>query len=111
MSSFRCWLALALTAFVAGCSDAPGTVKVDLKRKPVPGKTVASFGAETITDAELAQSFAHLTPYPRARYQTLEQKREYVDGLVRYELLPRGAARRNLQNDPEVVETMKRVMV
>lgn len=106
----RCILTLALAALV-GCSDAPGTVKVELKRKTVPGKTVATFSHETITDAELAGHFAELNPYTRARYQTLEQKREYLDGLVRYELLTREAARRNLQNDPEVVETMKRVMV
>jgi peptidyl-prolyl cis-trans isomerase C len=111
MISARCILALALAALAVGCSDAPGTVKVELKRKGVPGKTVATFGAETITDAELAGNFAQLNPYTRARYQTLEQKREYLDGLVRYELLTREAARRNLQNDPEVVETMKRVMV
>ncbi len=111
MISARCIFALALAALAAGCSDAPGVVKVDLRRKPVAGKTVATFGAETLTDAELANSFALLNPYTRARYQTLEQKREYVDGLVRYELLTREAARRNLHNDPEVVETMKRVMV
>lgn len=111
MTLSRCLLALALCALAPSCTDAPGTVKVELKRKSAPGKTVATFGGETITDAELAQRFAELNPYTRARYQTLEQKREYLDGLVRYELLAREAARKNLQNDPEVVESMKRVMV
>lgn len=96
---------------VLSCTPAPGSVTVELKRKAPPGKTVATFGSETITDAELAQRFAELNPYTRARYQTLEQKREYLDGLVRYELLAREAARRGLHNDPEVVESMKRVMV
>ena len=86
-------------------------MKVELKRKAPAGKPVATYGAETITDSELTARFAELNPYTRARYQTLEQKREYLDGLVRYELLAREAARRNLQNDPEVVESMKRVMV
>jgi peptidyl-prolyl cis-trans isomerase C len=102
---------LAFALAVVGCSDGPGTVKVDLKRKAVSGKTVATFGGETLTDAELAGNFAQLNPYTRARYQTVEQKREYLDGLIRYELLSREAARRGLQNDPEVVETLKRVMV
>lgn len=109
MITSRCIAALALLALA--CNDPPGTVKVELKRKGPAGKPVATYGAETITDAELAQRFAELNPYTRARYQTLEQKREYLDGLVRYELLAREAARRNLQNDPEVVEAMKRVMV
>ena len=109
MMRFPRWI--LLVALASGCFDAPGTVKVELKRKPVAGKTVATFSGEKITDAELAQNFAQLNPYTRARYQTLEQKREYLDGLVRYDLLTREAARRNLQNDSEVVETMKRVMV
>ncbi|MBS1150965.1 MAG: peptidyl-prolyl cis-trans isomerase, partial [Myxococcaceae bacterium] len=111
MITSRCLAALALTSLALACNDPPGTVKVELKRKGPAGKSVATYGAETITDAELATRFAELNPYTRARYQTLEQKREYLDGLVRYELLAREAARRNLQNDPEVVEAMKRVMV
>lgn len=111
MTSTQRIAAVALIALASSCTDAPGTVKVELKKKSLQGKPVATFGAETITDAELAQRFAELNPYTRARYQTLEQKREYLDGLVRYELLAREAARRNLQNDPEVVESMKRVMV
>ena len=111
MITARCLAALALTSLALACNDPPGTVKVELSRKGPAGKAVATWGAQTITDAELAARFAELNPYTRARYQTLEQKREYLDGLVRYELLAREAARRNLQNDPEVVETMKRVMV
>ena len=111
MRAPRCWLALALAAGGVGCAQAPGKVTVELQARRVPGKTVATFGTRTITDAELAAHFAELNPYTRARYQTLEQKRDYLDGLVRYELLTREAARRDLQNDPEVVETMKRVMV
>ena len=107
----RCVAAVALLSLVPACKDPPGTVKVELKRKGPPGKPVATYGSETITDTELAARFAELNPYTRARYQTLEQKREYLDGLVRYELLAREAARRNLQNDLEVVEAMKRVMV
>lgn len=111
MITLRCTLGVALAGLLAGCGDPAGTVKVELKRKSPAGKAVATYGTQTITDTELATRFAELNPYTRARYQTLEQKREYLDGLVRYELLAREAARRNLQNDPEVVESMKRVMV
>jgi peptidyl-prolyl cis-trans isomerase C len=52
-----------------------------------------------------------MNPYARARYQTLEQRREYVEGMVRFELLAKEAIRRGLQNDPDVVEAAKRVMV
>jgi peptidyl-prolyl cis-trans isomerase C len=41
----------------------------------------------------------------------VEQKRDYLEGLVRFELLSQEAVRRGLVNDPEVVESTKKVMV
>lgn len=75
------------------------------------GPVVARFGGETITVGELGQRFSEMNPYARARYQTVEQRRDYVEGLARFELLSREAIRRGLQNDPDVVEAAKRVMV
>lgn len=72
---------------------------------------VARFGSETITAAELNQRFAEMNPYARARYQTMEQRKDYVEGLARFELLSKEAIKRGLQNDPDVVEAAKRVMV
>lgn len=104
---------LALCLF-ATC-DAPGTAKVDFRRSLPVGVTggtwVARFAGETVTDAELAQRFAEMNPYARARFQTVEQRREYLDGLVRFELLAREAVRRGLHHEPEVVEAARRVMV
>ena len=88
---------------------------MDFRRTPPIGVTggtwVAKFSGQTITDAELAQRFSEMNPYARARFQTVEQRRDYVEGLVRFELLAQEAVRRNLQNDPEVVEAARRVMV
>ncbi|MEW6435389.1 MAG: peptidyl-prolyl cis-trans isomerase [Myxococcota bacterium] len=107
-------LALVTALLLTACNET-GTAKVDFRRRPVPGATggtwVARFGGDTITDRELNQRFAEMNPYARARYQTVEQRREYVDGLVRFELLSQEAVRQGLANDPEVVETAKRVMV
>lgn len=95
--------------------DTPGVAKVDFRRTPPPGVTggewVAKFSGQRVTDAELARRFAEMNPYARARFQTVEQRRDYVDGLVRFELLAQEAVRRNLHNDPEVVEAARRVMV
>lgn len=72
---------------------------------------VARFGHDAVTDAELTQRFAEMNPYARARFQTVEARRDYVDGLVRFELLAQEAIRQGLASDPEVVESAKRVMV
>lgn len=107
-------LALAAAVLLTACNQT-GTAKVDFRRKPLPGAAggtwVARFGGDTVTDQELTARFAEMNPYARARYQTVEQRRDYVDGLVRFELLAQEAVRQGLANDPEVVETAKRVMV
>ncbi len=99
---------------VLGCNST-GQATVDFRRTPPTGVTggtwVAKFADERITDTELAQRFAEMNPYARARFQTVEQRRDYVEGLVRFELLAREAVRQNLYRNPEVVEAARRVMV
>ncbi len=107
---------LAVFVVVTGCdSNAPGVAKMDFRRSAPVGVTggtwVAKFAGQTVTDAELAQRFSEMNPYARARFQTAEQRRDYVDGIARFELLAQEAVKRGLQNDPEVVEAARRVMV
>jgi hypothetical protein len=47
----------------------------------------------------------------RLRYSTLERKREFLDGLIRQELLAQEARRRGLQDDPEVKALLERMLV
>jgi peptidyl-prolyl cis-trans isomerase C len=102
---------LPLLLLITSACEKSG-VTVDLRhRKAEGGKPVATWSSDSITDAELKTRFAEMNPFQRARYQTLEQKREYVDGLARFEYLVQEAAHRGLAQDPEVVETMKKVMV
>lgn len=104
------WRAFTLTVLLLGC-DKPSS-GMDFRHKKVEGgKPVAKWQGDAITDAELKARFAEMTPYQRARYQTLEQKKDYVDGLARFELLAQEALKRGLHNDPEVIETAKKVMV
>ena len=110
-TSLLCAAVLGLCA----CDNPPGVAKMDFRRTPPTGVTggtwVARFGGQTLTDAELNQRFAEMNPYARARFQTVEQRRDYVEGVVRFELLAQEAVKRGLQNDPEVVEAARRVMV
>ena len=46
----------------------------------------------------------------RMRLQGTAARKDYVEGLVRVELLAREGIRQGLQNDPDVVETMKKVL-
>jgi len=65
----------------------------------------------TITLGELQERINRQSPYIRARYTSLEQKKEFLDSLIRFEVLAKEAFRRGLDKDPEVVRTMKQVMI
>ncbi|MBK7865483.1 MAG: peptidyl-prolyl cis-trans isomerase [Archangiaceae bacterium] len=100
-----------LLLFSFAACDKPGGGMDFRHKKPEGGKPVATWSNDAITDTELKVRFAEMTPYARARYQTAEQRREYVDGVSRFELLAQEALKRGLANDPDVVETAKKVMV
>ncbi len=65
----------------------------------------------TITLGEFQERINRQSPYIRARYTSLEQKKEFLDSLVRFEVLAKEAYKRGLDRDPEVVRTMKQVMI
>jgi peptidyl-prolyl cis-trans isomerase C len=65
----------------------------------------------TITLGEFQERINRQSPYIRARYTSLEQKKEFLDSLIRFEVLAKEAFKRGLDRDPEVVRTMKQVMI
>jgi peptidyl-prolyl cis-trans isomerase C len=106
-------LALALLA-LAACErgPAPGHALVDFRHTRQPGGApVAAWKGDAVTAEELERRLKEMSPALRERYQTLEQKREYVEALARFELLVQEALARGLQNDPEVLAGTKRALV
>jgi peptidyl-prolyl cis-trans isomerase C len=89
-------------------AQAPGAPKQSTEELTAP---LAKVGDVVITVGEFQDQLNKQSPYIRARYTSLEQKREFLDGLIRFEVLASEAARRGLDKDPEVVRTMKSVMV
>jgi peptidyl-prolyl cis-trans isomerase C len=65
----------------------------------------------TITVGDFQDRINAQSPYVRQRYTSIERKKEFLDNLVRFEILAREAERRGLNKDPEVVRTMKQVMI
>jgi peptidyl-prolyl cis-trans isomerase C len=72
---------------------------------------LAKIDDTTITLGEFQERINRQSPYIRARYTSLEQKKEFLDSLVRFEVLAKEAYKRGLDKDPEVVRTMKQVMI
>jgi peptidyl-prolyl cis-trans isomerase C len=72
---------------------------------------VAVIDGTPITVAELQDRINKQSPYVRARYTSLEQRKEFLDTIIRFEVLAKEATRRGYDEDPEVVRTMKQVMI
>jgi peptidyl-prolyl cis-trans isomerase C len=73
--------------------------------------TLAKVDDSVITVKQLQESINRQSPYIRARYASREQKRVFLDNMIRFEVLAREASRRGLDRDPEVVQTMKSAMI
>jgi peptidyl-prolyl cis-trans isomerase C len=117
-------ITLSVTAFMACKAKSPeaGTtsaVPAATKQPPgLPGQSeaelaepVAVIDGQTITVAEFQDRINKQSPYVRARYTSLDQKKDFLDTLVRFEVLAKEAKKRGYDQDAEVVRTMKQVMI
>ncbi|HET6439349.1 MAG TPA: peptidyl-prolyl cis-trans isomerase [Anaeromyxobacter sp.] len=72
---------------------------------------VAKGDGFTITAEDLKARLEEQSPFMRARFNAPEHKKEFLDMLVRDEVLAREAERLGLRNDPEVQRTLRKIMV
>lgn len=107
--------ALALTA--VACSkqteQAPseGEVHKHGLSEEQANAVLVKVGDRTITVGELADRLASQSPYLQARFESPERRREFLDNLVKYELLVYEAKRRGYADDPEVVTARRNIMI
>jgi peptidyl-prolyl cis-trans isomerase C len=95
-------LVLGLCALAAACS--PQSSKKS-------GTPVARGSGFTITSDEFKARLDEQSPFIRARYSTLDRKKEFLDNLIRQEVLAVEAERQGLDKDPEVRSTLRKIMV
>jgi peptidyl-prolyl cis-trans isomerase C len=118
-------LASVLALAIGGCnkskddstaSESSSTTHASLAGGPAQteaelGQVLASINGVDITVGEFQERINRQSPYVRARYTSTEQKREFLDNLIRFEVLAQEAKRKGLDKDPDVVRTMKQVMI
>jgi peptidyl-prolyl cis-trans isomerase C len=95
---------------VLGCGRPPAdpsarTEPVDLR------SAIARVDDQVITVGDIERQINRQPPFVRARYATMERKKELLHELVRLELMAKEAQRRGYDRDPEIVESLKRQMV
>jgi peptidyl-prolyl cis-trans isomerase C len=103
-SLFSCGALAALS--LAACHKGNSTAQ-----EQQTGAVVATVGNEKITADEVKRRLEETSPFLRARYNTIERKKEFVETLVRNELMAQEAEKQGLQNSPAVKEQMKRAMI
>jgi len=81
------------------------------KKNDKTGAVVAQVGDESITADEVRQRLNETSPFLRARYNTLERKKEFLENMVRNELLAQEAIRQGFDKSPAVREQTKRAMI
>jgi peptidyl-prolyl cis-trans isomerase C len=103
LAMVRRLLVIGLCAAAIACSPQKGPKK--------SGAVVAKGKGISITADEFKARLDEQSPFIRARYSTLERKKEFLDNLIRFEVLAREAERQGLQKDPDVQNTLKKIMV
>jgi peptidyl-prolyl cis-trans isomerase C len=97
-------LVLGLCAAAIACSPQTGSSKKS-------GPVVAKGKGITITADEFKARLDEQSPFIRARYSSLDRKKEFLDNLIRFEVLAKEAERQGLDKDPDVKATLKKIMV
>ena len=75
------------------------------------GEVLAKIGDRVITLQEFEERLAQQSAFARGRYSSLQRKQEFLDSLVRFELLARDAEAKGFGDDLEVVLARQQAMV
>jgi peptidyl-prolyl cis-trans isomerase C len=75
------------------------------------GQVLVSVGETKITLGEFAERLGTQSPYLRARYHSPERRREFLENMVRFELLAGEAEKKGYDKTEDVERVRKQVMV
>ncbi len=103
-------VAAVVLAFLVGRRAAPGSSTAIPMKPARPGRPLATFDGETLTVEELKAELDAQNPYNRQRYSTPAGKKEFLDQVIRTELLARAAAKRGYDRDPQILAEARRQM-
>jgi peptidyl-prolyl cis-trans isomerase C len=86
----------------------------DLKYGLTPeqaAQVLVEVGDTKITLGEFAERLGSQSPYLRARYHSPERRRDFLENMVRFELLAKEAEKRGFTHNEEVERVRRQVMV
>ncbi|MEA2700967.1 MAG: hypothetical protein QOI66_5238 [Myxococcales bacterium] len=102
-------LLLAAGLSIAACNKTTKTTptqgNADLSQ------AVAKVDDVIISVGDVQERINKQSPFIRSRYTTNDKKKEFLDNLIRFEVMAKEAQKRGYDSDPEVVRVMKQQMI
>ncbi len=74
-------------------------------------QVLATVGDVAITVGQFRAEIDRLSPHVRAKYQNVSERKEFLETMIRYEVLAQEAIRRKLNQDPQVVRHVQQVII
>jgi peptidyl-prolyl cis-trans isomerase C len=102
--------AVGLCAAMAACGADNGKGSKPGARAQ-SGAEVARVAGEVVTVDDLQKKLDEQSPFIRARYADPEKRKELLDAQVRFEVLAAEAKARGYDDDPEVRDALKKLLV
>jgi peptidyl-prolyl cis-trans isomerase C len=104
--------ALATVATLASFACQPsGTPAKTTPAADQGGDVIAHVGDTVITAQQMKERLEELPPLQRPRYTNAAQKKEFVENMIKFEILSREAIKKGLDKTPSVESQFKRVLV
>jgi peptidyl-prolyl cis-trans isomerase C len=110
-------LSCLLVFAVCSCQGSKEEAEAEAPKGPLGlsdadrSQVVAKVDGVAITVGEFADRINKQSPYIRARYTSVERKKEFLDNLVRFEVLASEAKKRGFDKHEEVVHAQKQAMI
>ena len=77
----------------------------------VLNRPLAQIEGTVITVGEFQEQINRQSAYVRQRYTSLEAKKDFLNSLIRFEILAKEAQKRSFDKHPDVVRAMKQAMI
>jgi len=110
-------VAAGAAAAVFGCSSnnssspSTGTTSASTGGAGKTGAIVAHVGDGVITSDEVKARLGEQAPFIRKRYEQPAQKLEFLQNMVKFEILSQEAVKEGLDKSPEAEQSFKRMLV
>ena len=111
------WLAPMLAVLCVSCNNEDPSKSTNDGKSELglteaqADETLVKIGDRNVTVGEFADQLASMSPYLRARFDSPERKKEFLESFIRFELLVAEAERLGYDKEPTIVRAKRDALV